>query len=30
VLAPGEGDSPLLPRLASNPGVVAVPDTNTR
>jgi lipoprotein-anchoring transpeptidase ErfK/SrfK len=30
VLAPGEGDSPLLPRLASNPGVVAVPDTSTR
>jgi lipoprotein-anchoring transpeptidase ErfK/SrfK len=30
VLAPGEGDSPLLPRLASNPDVVAVPDTNTR
>jgi lipoprotein-anchoring transpeptidase ErfK/SrfK len=30
VLAPGQGDSPLLPRLASNPGVVAVPDTNTR
>jgi lipoprotein-anchoring transpeptidase ErfK/SrfK len=30
VLAPGQGDSPLLPRLASNPGVVAVPDPSTR
>jgi lipoprotein-anchoring transpeptidase ErfK/SrfK len=30
VLAPGQGDSPLLPRLASNPGVVAIPDTSTR
>ena len=30
VLAPGQGDSPVLPRLASNPGVVSFPDTNTR
>jgi lipoprotein-anchoring transpeptidase ErfK/SrfK len=30
VLAPGQGDSPFLPRLAANPGVIAIPDTNMR
>jgi lipoprotein-anchoring transpeptidase ErfK/SrfK len=30
VLAPGQGDSPMMPRLASNPGVIGVPDTNNR
>ena len=30
VLAPGQGDSSFLPRLASSPGVVSIPDTNTR